>query len=454
MAGLRSAAVSREAPRDARAGRAGRLGLALLLAAAALLAGCTGMTRSERPGRSYADAVPAGFPGSVRVVGDTQQSFEARTAELLPRVAAAAGGAPVSILALSGGGAGGAFGAGALVGWSRAGTRPEFQIVTGVSAGALIAPLAFLGPAWDPVLEDAFSGTRTGHLLQRRWLGAYLGSSVYRGEPLAALVDGYVTRALLEAIAAEAARGRMLLVATTDLDTEQTHIWNLTAIASQGGERARRLFRDVLIASASIPGVFPPVLIPVEDSGRAFDELHVDGGTTASLFVAPEIAGFLPDPLTPLRGASLYVIVNGQLGTNPHMTPIGALEIVKRGIAAGMNSGARAELQIAQSFARRNDMSIRATDIPGEYPFSGPLDLRPATMRALFDYGARCALDGRLWSTPLAIVQASARARVAADGGSANCPTEAAETGPAPSLASGPPREPAPARGAEPGNIR
>jgi hypothetical protein len=380
------------------------------------------VARPESPVYAAADAVPAGFPTLVRAVGETQQTFEARSVQILPQVSAAAGAAPVNILALSGGGAGGAFGAGVLVGWTRAGTRPEFQIVTGVSTGALIAPLAFLGPSWDGQLTEAFSGARTEHLLQRRLMGPFFGSSLYRGEPLAALVDSYVTSDLLKAVAVEGAKGRLLLVATTNLDNEQTTIWNLTVIAAQGGERARELFRDVLIAAASIPGAFPPVIIRVTGSGGTFDELHVDGGTTASLFVAPQIAGFLPAQLPALRGANLYVIVDTQLGAAQRATPIGTWAILKRGVAAGLRSGELADLQIAVAFAERNSMTIKVTDIPGDYPFHGPLDLGPSAMSDLFGYGERCSGEEKVWETPLAVMEEAQRAQVAQSQGSTPCP--------------------------------
>jgi hypothetical protein len=129
------------------------------LAPTVLLTGCASPVRQDAPILWFAtDAVPVGFPSSVRSVGETRETFAARSAEMLPRVRAAAGSGPINILALSGGGAGGAYGAGALVGWTRQGTRPEFQVVTGVSAGALIAPFAFLGPSWDGQLTEAFSG--------------------------------------------------------------------------------------------------------------------------------------------------------------------------------------------------------------------------------------------------------------------------------------------------------
>jgi hypothetical protein len=395
----------------------------LYLMLVVLLTGCAGIVRKSTPEVwYYNDAVPVGFPASIRSIADTQEAFEARAASVLPRVRAAAGDGPVNILALSGGGAGGAFGAGALVGWTRRGTRPEFQIVTGVSAGALIAPFAFLGPAWDGQLTEAFSGDLTQHLLQSQWPGALFGTSVYRGGPLVALVDRYVTDELLRAVALEAAKGRLLAVATTDLDKEETVIWNLGEIAAQGGEPARRLFRDVVVASASIPGAFPPVIIRVEDSGAIFDEMHVDGATTASLFVAPEIAGYLATPLLQLKGANLYVIVNGQLGTVAQTTPARTLKIFQRGLAAAFRSNARADLAVVSAFAQHHGMNVRVTDIPEEYPYGGPLDLDRSKMRGLFDFGSRCAVEERLWADPLEVVARAERAHFRALPGLAQCP--------------------------------
>jgi hypothetical protein len=409
------------------------LAACLCLISIAALTGCASLSRGQASVLWHGDAVPLGFSSSVRTVGDTQQSFMVRSAQLLTRARAAAGDGPINILALSGGGAGGAFGAGALVGWTRQGTRPEFQIVTGVSAGALIAPFAFLGPSWDVRLTEAFSGARTERLLQPNGLGALFGASVYRGEPLVALVDSYVTDELLHAIAIEAAKGRQLVVATTDLDKEQTVIWNLSALASQGGEPARRLFRDVLVAAASIPGVFPPVIIRVEESGEIFDEMHVDGATTASLFIAPEIAGYLTDPLHELQGANLYVIVNGQLGTVTQTTSIATLKIARRGLAAVLQSNARADFAVASAFAQRNGMTVSVTDIPEDYAYGGPLDLRRSRMKSLFNFAFRCAAQEQLWATPLEIMERADKAHLTLPEGLITCPGPA-QTTPNPSL--------------------
>lgn len=308
------------------------------------------------------------------------------------------------------------------MGWTRRGTRPQFHIVTGVSSGALIAPFAFLGPAWDARLADAFSGRRTESLLKFRWASAFFGGSIYRGEPLAALVDRFVTDEMLRAVAAEAATGRILLVATTDLDRAQTVVWNLGAIASRGGPEARALFRNVLLASASIPGLFPPVLIRVKGVGGEYDEMHVDGGTTGSLFVAPEIAAIVPDALDALEGANVYVLVNGQFGTIVQTTPLRTIPILKRSVTAGLESEARRAVEYASSLAQRYRMHVRVTDIPDDYPYRGPLDLEPSTMKSLFEFGADCAVADQLWATPLDVLERAERDEETGVGQPAHCP--------------------------------
>jgi Patatin-like phospholipase len=399
-------------------------GAALIVALAAisvLLAACGGLPRRPAPTYWYNTAVPAGFPGTVRAA-DRPEDIATRAPQLIQRVNEAAHGGPVNVLALSGGGAGSAFGAGALVGWSHRGTRPDFEIVTGVSAGALIAPFAFLGQAWDAQLGEAFSGARTAHLLQRRWVGSWLRSSLYRGEPLVELVDYYVTEELLAAIANKAAAGGILLVATTDLDKQRTVIWNLGVVASIGGERGRRLFRDVIVASASIPGVFPPVLIRVEESGEQFDELHVDGGTTTPLFIAPEIVNVLPDRLTELRGANVYVIVNGQLGVPTETVDSGTLAVVKRSVSAVLQSNSRLAIEVTSALAQQNGMQFFLTAIPNGFPYHGPLDMTPANMKALFDFGTTCAADDQLWGSPIEVLQAADEDPARVSGVTARCP--------------------------------
>ncbi len=365
-----------------------------------LAAGCATAPRNPAPPMLFDTARPAGLPAEARSLGLDEAQLAAHSREVLQRLRSATTDGTLHILALSGGGAGGAFGAGALVGLTRRGDRPQFEVVTGVSAGALIAPFAFLGSSWDAKLTEALAGAGTGSVLQRRSVDVLFRPSLYRGAPLADFVEKVASDALIEAVAREAAKGRMLLVATTDLDKESTVIWNMGAIARQNSPASRKLFRDVLVASASIPGIFPPVLIHVESSRGSFDEMHVDGGTTVPFFFAPEVAQIVPGQLTGLAGASLYVLMNTQLGGVPE-TAAGRLgPIMARSSATVLTYMSRTELQLAAAFAHEREMNFRLTEIPVDYPFGGSIDFSPTAMRALFDYGERCAEQGLLWTTP------------------------------------------------------
>jgi hypothetical protein len=400
------------------------------------VAGCSSLPRSEAPNAPVVMAAPSGFPSNVRAVAADRRFLGSLSAaysgsqsvfgkDALRRMRAAATDGSVDILALSGGGAGGAFGAGALVGMSRRGHRPQFEMVTGVSTGALIAPFAFLGPAWDKPLLDAFSGDRLQNILQLRGPSMIVSPSLYSAEPLIELVDHLVTDELVRAVASESAKGRLLLVATTDLDREETVIWNLGQIAARGGEAARLLFRDVLVASSSIPGIFPPVMIRVDDGGKNYEEMHIDGGAITPFFSLADIVELWSGERRALRGTNLYVLMNSQLAASPSTTAVRPVEILERSFSTTLKHLARTELNFTADFAQRHGMSFRFSEIPIDYPFAGFLDFRRASLEALFKYAENCAADGSLWTT---LDQALWRTQHL--GTTAACPLGKAESGP------------------------
>jgi predicted acylesterase/phospholipase RssA len=364
-----------------------------------LVAACSSIPRAPAPPTPEASVAPVGFPASVRRLGTDRDFLLKHADETLRRLRLAKAGAPICILALSGGGAGGAFGAGALVGMSRRGDRPQFDVVTGASVGALIAPFAFLGPSWDGELIEAFDSDRAEHLLQPRGLSFLFRPGYYRSEPLIDLVDHFVTDRLVKAVADQAAQGRLLLVATTDLDKEEAVIWDIGAIAAQGGPKARELFRDVLVASASIPGLFAPVLIHVEGEGKAYDEMHADGGATQSFFVTSEIMQVEARHFPALDGARVFVLINGQLSVHPETTPQVPFSVLMRSFSAGLMSASRKTLELSADFAQRYQMEFHFTYIPERHAFAGPLDFSHDAMHAIFDYGAHCAEVDQLWTT-------------------------------------------------------
>lgn len=396
---------------------------ASLLVLASLLAACSSIPREPAPPTLAARAVPVGFPGSIRYLGTDRGFLLNHAEEAMQQLRVAKAGAPICILALSGGGAGGAFGAGALIGMSRRGDRPQFDVVTGVSAGALIAPFAYLGPSWDSELIDAFDSDRAEHLLQPRGLSFLFRPGLYSSEPLVELVDHFVTDRLIKAVADQAAQGRLLLVATTDLDKEETVIWDMGAIAEKGGAAARELFRDVLVASVSLPGLFPPMLIHVEAGGKSYDEMHVDGGTTQSFFVASEIMQVDSRHFQALDKARVFVLVNGQLSVYPETTPEEPVSVLIRSFSAGLMHASRKTLELTAALAQRYQMEFLFTYVPARYAFEGPLDFSHEAMHGLFNYGAHCAEAGQLWTTMEDAIERGQEVRTAVPRRSKDCPS-------------------------------
>ncbi len=392
------------------------------------MAACSTAPRLHAPPSLIDEARPAGFPPDVRLLSIDIGAFNARSARFFEGLRDAANDGSVNILSLSGGGSGSAFGAGALVGLNRAAALPQFALVTGVSAGALIAPFAFLGPSWDDRLEMAFAGPSYRLLASPLLNLLHLILSPLESGSHAALfdmVDGYVTPTMIDAVALENARGRRLIVATTDLDKQEMVLWNMGAIAARGGAAARELFRDVLVASASVPGAFPPVLISVRDGEKAYQELHVDGSVTSPVFIEPLVAGVRPTDSPNLRGAHLYMIVNGALAHVPATTPVNTLDVLADSFSASTTYRTRDAIAGTIEMTRRLGMQFKLTEIPANYPLDGFVDFNASRMRKLFDFGVTCAVRGQLWLSAEESIANNVRSRQTSDLLASRCPAEA-----------------------------
>lgn len=394
------------------------------------LAGCVTQSRKPPPPTLISNAAPIGFDASIRIVTTNRRRFATISPPIIQGLRQAAHGGPINILALSGGGSGGAFGAGALVGMTRGHRRPDFQLVTGVSAGALIAPFAFLGPSWDAALQDAFGGKRSYliHSPKASFLARLLFPSGLRGHGrLYQLVDHLVTPQMIAAVAAETAKGRLLLVATTDLDKQETVLWDMGAIAKHGGAPARKLFRDVLIASASVPGMFPPAIIHVSDGVHRYDELHVDGSVTTPFFITPLAADVVSANLDQLNGSNVYVIVNGQLTRPPYESSLETPELLGRSFSAQLMYKTKETIALVDSVTREHHMRLRITVIPADYPGHSFADFRPESLQRLFDYGADCAARGLLWATTEQGIRRDQAAIASSLHAAASCPGAVAD---------------------------
>lgn len=339
-----------------------------------------------------------GFPG-VRLTVDQADDALKATADRLAPMRSLIGRDEFNILALSGGASGGAYGAGVLTGLTKAGRRPGFAIVTGVSTGALIAPLAFLGSAWDERLTDAYVGGHATALLSLRRLAPALGPSIFKGESLDALVETFVDHEMVAAIAAEHAKGRRLLIATTNLDSQRAVVWDMGEIATRGGDEALKLFRTLLVASSSVPGIFPPKLIDVECDGQHLQEMHVDGGVAAPLFLMPDALLHWRNLGPRFRRGRVYVIVNTVLDPSTQSTPPGVASIMSRSFDTMLRFSYRQALSLAAGFCSRHNLPLSVASIPTAFEGTNLLKFETDLMRRIYDAGFEQAREGAAWTS-------------------------------------------------------
>ncbi|RVU18102.1 patatin-like phospholipase family protein [Methylobacterium oryzihabitans] len=388
-------------------------GLAALLVTAQVAA-CASAPRVPYTAAEATAAVVPGQP-DVRYWADGPTRAFARVTETT-----ASSRTPFSYLALSGGGGDGAYGAGVLNGWTETGRRPSFTLVSGVSTGALIAPFAFLGPAYDGMLRDLYtSGAAEGLVQSPSVVNVLLGDGLFGDQRLRGLVGRYVTPELLAAVAEEHAKGRRLLVVTTNLDAQRAVIWDMGAIAASGQPNAVALFRDVLTASASVPAVFPPMLIDAQAGNRAFQEMHVDGSVVTPVFTLPEAFLVQDGRIETSRGKpNIYVIINGRIEPSFRVVENGTLPIATRTLSTLGRSRSRETLTSTYAFARRNGMGFNLTYIDRRIP-EVPADkgFDTAYMRRLYEDGYEKGRSGAVWQNALpreesvADLQASVPAR-------------------------------------------
>ncbi len=308
---------------------------------------------------------------------------------------------PAVFLAISGGGDNGAFGAGLLNGWTAAGTRPTFKMVTGVSTGALTAPFAFAGPAYDATLKAVYTTISAKDILEPRSLLAALTSDAMAdNHPLWKLIGKYVDQALLDVIAAEYAKGRLLLVGTTDLDARRAIIWNLTKIAASRHPRALELFRTLMVASAAIPGAFPPTMIDVEVGGQPYQEMHVDGGAMAQVFVYPPSL-HLKDETRRLglkpRERRVYVIRNSRLDPEWSQVERSTMTIAGRAISSLIHTQGIGDLYRIYLTTQRDSVDFNLAFIPDSFNAPHTEDFDTEFMRQLYAVGYDMAAKGYPW---------------------------------------------------------
>lgn len=378
-----------------------------------MLPACATLPREPVPVEGIYSAVIPGMPGIRAWGGELSPEFQRDLVESVRQEQAAglageSGGIPeYTALALSGGGSDGAFGAGFLNGWSIAGTRPDFKLVTGISTGALIAPFAFLGSTYDEELKEVFTTMSTKDILRFNNIFKILfrSEAFASSEPLENVVAQHIDQELLQAVADRHDRGYRLYIGTTNMDAQRLSIWNMGLIATYGTAEALDLFRKIMVASASIPAAFPPVMIEVELNGRRYDEMHTDGGTVTQVFFYAGIFDLQSAAKSALGAAAksalgdLYVIRNGQLSSEAGQIERKLAAITDRAISTMIKMAAMNNLYRIYAFTGRENVNFHYVDIPDSYVSQAEEVFDRAEMNRLFEIGYQLGLSGDAWQS-------------------------------------------------------
>jgi predicted acylesterase/phospholipase RssA len=332
---------------------------------------------------------PAAFAAVLQKLRERETQYYASIGRPVP---------PENILALSGGGDNGAFGAGLLVGLSESGTRPSFKAVTGISAGALIAPFAFLGSEYDPILKKIATVEQSDVYIKRPFLAALVSDSVNDTTPLKRLIANYVDEKIVARIAEEYRRGRALVIITTDLDAGVQVVWNIGAIAESGHPQALALIQQIMLASAAIPGGFPPVMFDVKVDGVAHQEMHVDGGAITQTFLYPAAV-----PVGKLNAAgarrvrTAYIVRNGHLREDWTEVEKNSISIALRSVATLTTSSGIGDLYRIYALTKRDGIAFHLAYIRDDFDEPHPAEFDHDYVTKLFEYGRAKAHAGNVW---------------------------------------------------------
>lgn len=369
--------------------------------AAALAAGCVQARLPAVPTAASTAGEDSflGIPGARFLIGARDMDIRAEWIKAERRRMGLGLAGPYHLLALSGGGEDGAFGAGLLHGWTERGGRPDFELVTGVSTGALIAPLAFLGPRYDEDLKRFYTTiTKDDILTPRPLVAGLLTDALADTAPLLRLIERSLTDAMIREIGAEYGRGRVLLIGTTNLDLGRQVVWNIGALAQADRPEADRAIRRILLASASVPALFPPVLFDLAIGGEDRQELHVDGGVSAQLFLYPAGISVRQAPADiARRKRTAWIIRNGRTRPRPMETTRTFRDIATRSIAALIDANSVGDIYRAYQQTQRDGIDFNLAYITGGFDRVTPTPFDRDYMNALFDFGRRRVLEDRIW---------------------------------------------------------
>jgi predicted acylesterase/phospholipase RssA len=381
-------------------GRTGRQGVArgvqafaaAVAVALAVAVGCTG------PGGR--DAPPEPVASKIWLNRHAADDYHNADVDAVTGLALAMQGAPpdrpadrpINLVCVSGGGKYAAFTAGVLCGWTATGARPAFDVATGVSSGAPVALMAFLGPKYDSVLAELFLTLRRSDLYVWRPIrGLVTGSGLMSSRPLERLLGDRIDDAVLADLRAAHAAGRRLFVSTTNVLTHRLVVWDVGALATSGRADAGALVRKVLLAACSIPGIVPPVEFDVTVNGVRYTERHADAGNLAQVFA--RTVGPLP------ADSDVWVLSAGKTHPNAANGAPRVLEAMVAAVSGALYALFRADATKLYAWCGVTRSRFHMLAVPDTFSgHTSSMVFDPAESQRLYLVGYQMAV-GSAWQT-------------------------------------------------------
>jgi hypothetical protein len=384
----------------------------LLLLLFILLSGCA--TRPPALPEAYADKLPWGAI-DLDIEKSGKYTLRDSLGSALIKKANDHGNSnetvPFNVLTLSGGGTRGAFGAGLLSGWTDNGDIPEFDIVTGVSTGAVMATFVFLGGDELEKVKTFYTKMYTKDIYTSSWLSFFGEAYLMNPKPLKKLFSNNFNEALLKRVADAHAKGRRLYIGTTNIDTGQQIVWDMGAIASSNRSDKYQRFSDIIYASSAMPIFLPPQYFSVDVEDEQYYQMHVDGGIYSHVFMIGlfvnwnEILDFSDDANLDFD-VTLYTIANRKYRNRTAYDPVE--QSPSSVISAFIET--ETDLLFDRSMYRLYDscmqkgIKFRMAAVPKEVNYVDvATEFNPEKMLKLFSVGYGFGLNGIKWQEDISI---------------------------------------------------
>ena len=362
-----------------------------------LLAGCT--TRPIALPKSHANALPWGAidldikshePYSIR------NSLGSVLTQKADKYSHTNSDVPFNILTLTGGGSRGAFGTGLLIGWGEKGTMPNFDIVTGISTGAVMAPFIFLGKDELKKVEYFYTKMNTDEVFTSSLLHIFGYGYMMNAKPLKALFAKTFDKAFLDKIAKEYKNGRRLYIGTTNIDTGQLTVWDMGAIASSSRPDKYQRFCDIIYASSALPIYLPPQYMQVNIDDKKYYQMHIDGGIYSQVFMIGllvnwgEVLNFKKSANTNFD-VTLYTIANRKYRQRDVYKPIeqNPMSIIEAYVLTEMDLLFDRSVYRLYSSCKEKGFKFKMASIPNKMEdiITVPTEFKPKEMIKLYNLG-------------------------------------------------------------------